>query len=161
MSEKAKTVDDAAKPEEDKDKVLREYLFKEAEIIQNIINRMGTNSFLIKGWSVTLVVAALLFGGRSYYHYLALLPWLMFWYLDAYFLRLEKLYRKLYDWVIKNREVSREHLLEMDKTSIEKRFGKETPCLLQVMFSLTLSVFYGLLLVVIIALILAGIFLPA
>jgi len=138
------------------DKVLREFLFKEVEITQDIINRMGTNSFLIKGWSITLVVATLLLGGTSCYNYLALLPWLMFWCLDAYFLRLEKLYRKLYGWLIKNRATNQEHLLEMDKTNLETRFGKEIPCMSQVMFSLTLLVFYGLLLAMIIASIITG-----
>jgi hypothetical protein len=138
------------------EKILREFLFKESEITQNIINRMGTNSFLIKGWAITLIVASLLLGGASYYPYVAFLPWLMFWYLDAYFLRVEKLYRKLYSWLIKNRETNQEYLLDMDKSNLEKRFGKETPSLLRVMFSLTLIIFYGLLLVVIIATILAN-----
>jgi hypothetical protein len=144
-------------------KVLREFLFKEVEIAQDIINRMGTNSFLIKGWSITLVVATLLLGCTSYYHYVALLPWLMFWSLDTYFLRTERLYRRLYDWLVENREAKANEgfLLEMNKANLEKRFGKEMPCLLQVMFSKTLLVFYGLLLVMIIALILASLLLPA
>jgi hypothetical protein len=140
------------------DKVLREFLLKEVEITQDVINRMGTNSFLIKGWVIILVVASLLIGGTSYYHYVAFLPWLMFWYLDAYFLRLEKLYRTLYDWQIKNRETNKEFLLDMERSSLEKRFGKETPSLTRVMFSVTLLVFYGLLLVVIIASIFADLY---
>jgi hypothetical protein len=56
------------------DKVLREFLLKEVEITQDVINRMGTNSFLIKGWVIILVVASLLIGGTSYYHYVAFLP---------------------------------------------------------------------------------------
>jgi len=39
---------------------LQECLFKEAEIVQDIISRMANNQFYIKGWSVTLVVGALL-----------------------------------------------------------------------------------------------------
>lgn len=141
------------------EKVLRDYLLKEVEITQNIINRMGTNSFLIKGWAITLVVASLLIGGTSYYHYVALLPWLMFWYLDAYFLRLEKLYRKSYSWLIKNRETSQEYLLDMDISNLENRFGKETPSLFEVIFSLTLLIFYVLLLILIIASIFADLWL--
>jgi hypothetical protein len=133
------------------DRALREFLLKEVEITQNIINRMGTNSFLIKGWAITLVVASLLIRGTSYYHYVALLPWLMFWYLDAYFLRLEKLYRKLYSWLIKNRAISQEYLLDMDISNLENRFRKETPSLFEVIFSPTLLIFYILLLILIIA----------
>ena len=143
------------------EKVLREYLFKEVEITQDVIDRMGTNSFVIKGWAITLVVASLIFGGASYYHFIAFLPWLMFWYLDAYFLRLERLYRKSYGWLILNRLTSPEHLLDMDRTNLERRFGKDIKSLLRVMFSMTLIVFYGLLLVTIVAVVVAGLLLPA
>lgn len=34
----------------------KDLLFKEVDIIQGIINRMWTNSFTIKGWTVMLVV---------------------------------------------------------------------------------------------------------
>lgn len=133
------------------ERVLREYLLKEIEITQRVIDRMGSNSFLIKGWAITLVVATLLLGRSSYYHYVAFLPWFMFWYLDAYFLRLEKLYRKLYGWLIGNRLTSQEFLLDMDRANLEKRFGKEVACLQKVMFSKTLLAFYGLLLALIVA----------
>ena len=132
------------------DKTLREYLFKEVEIVQDIITRMGTNSFLVKGWAITLIVASLLITGFSYHHFVAFLPWLIFWVYDAYFLRMEKLYRKLNDWLINNRSKSEEFLLDMNKSSLENRFGKETPCLQQVMFSKTLVVFYGVLLIMIV-----------
>jgi len=131
-------------------KDLRDYLFKEVEIVQDIISRMGTNSFLIKGWTATLVVASLIVQGVSYHHYVAFLPLLVFWYLDAYFLRTERLYRKLYDWLIINRQKSDEFLLDMNNKSLEKRFGKEVSCTLQVMFSKTLVPFYGVLLFIII-----------
>jgi hypothetical protein len=163
LDEKAKTVSlDKAKTRDAE--VLREFLFKEVEIAQDIISRMGTNSFLIKGWSITLVVATLLLGGgAAYYNYVALLPWLLFWSLDAYFLRTERLYRKLYDWLIENREAktNQEHLLEMNKAKLEKRFGREMPCLVQVMFSRTLIAFHGLLLIMIVALILVNPLFPA
>ena len=130
-------------------KELRDYLFKEAEIVQDIISRMGTNSFLIKGWTATLVVASLIVQGVSYHHYVAFLPLIVFWCLDAYFLRTERLYRKLYDWLIVNRRKTDEFLLDMNKGNLEKRFGKEVSCILQVMFSRTLVAFYGVLLIVI------------
>ncbi len=82
---------------------LKEFMLKEVEIIQEIIKRMAFNSFLIKGWSVTLVVAALLLKGNQYQVLIAFIPLLVFWYLDAYFLWQERMYRKLYMWVVKNR----------------------------------------------------------
>ncbi len=68
--------------------------------IQAIIARMAGNSFLIKGWSVT--VSAALFAlaandaNRSF-AIVALLPALAFWGLDAYYLRQERLFRRLYN----------------------------------------------------------------
>jgi hypothetical protein len=131
-------------------KDLRDYLFEEVEIVEDIITRMGNNSFLVKGWAITLIVASLIISGFTYHHYVAFLPLIVFWCLDAYFLRMEKLYRKLYDWLIVNRLKSEEYLLDMNKGNLEKRFGKQTPCFLQVMFSKTLIAFYGVLLVIII-----------
>jgi hypothetical protein len=136
---------------------LREFLFKEVELTQDIINRMGSNSFLIKGFAITIVAASLLFSEVSYYHFVALLPWLMFWYLDTYFLRLEKLYRKLYDWLIANRLKSEEFLLDMNSKNLEKRFGKES--FSSVMFSKTLLAFYGLLFIIIISTVVADLIL--
>jgi len=77
-----------------------EYRVKHLEFIQGVINRMAGNSFLLKGWSVTLV--AVLFalaasGGNWRYALLGLLPSISFWGLDAYYLRQERLFRKLYD----------------------------------------------------------------
>ena len=136
------------------EKVLREYFFKEAEFVQDIISRMANNSFLIKGWSVTLVVASLLFKGIFYHHFVALVPWFIFWLLDAYFLRLERLYRRLYGWLVNNRLSTNEFLLDMDKDRLEERFGNELPCTYQVMFSKVLVAFYGFLFFIILCAIL-------
>jgi len=125
--------------------VLREYLLKETEIVQGIISRMANTSFLIKGWSVTLIVASLLLERGVYHHFIAFVPWFVFWCLDAYFLCLERLYRKLYDWLIKNRLKTDEYLLDMNID----RFRKELPCIIQTFFSKTLVLFYGLLLIII------------
>lgn len=65
-------------------------------LLQSIINRMGTNSFLIKGWAVTLVSALLAFGAKdanATFAMLAMYPAVAFWGLDAYYLMLERKYR--------------------------------------------------------------------
>ena len=138
-------------------KVLREYLFKEVELSQNVIDRMGNNSFLVKGAAITLVATALLVEGKLYDTLVAFLPWLAFWYLDAYFLRVERLYRELHIWLATNRLNSEEFLLDLDRKSLEKRFGKDIGSLPHAMFSKTLMIFYGLLLVMIILSILINI----
>lgn len=141
------------------EKTASDYLFEELKLVQGVINRMGTNSFLIKGWAITLVVATLLLRGNSYQYFVAFLPWLMFWYLDAYFLRLERLYRKLFNWLRENRLRNKEFLFDMNSQSLEKRFGKDVDCLWRTMFSKTLAVFYLLLFAIIVASIIADLLL--
>jgi len=94
---------------------------------------------MIKGWAITLVVVTLLLKGDVSKFYLALIPLVVFWGLDAYFLQLERRYRKLYQWVIKNREKTEEYLFDMNA----HRFKDEVSCWFKIMFSKTLFLFYG------------------
>lgn len=118
---------------------LKEYMLKEIDIVQDIIKRMAFNSFMIKGWAITLVVVALLLKGAKHQVLIAFIPLLVFWFLDAYFLWQERMYRKLYDWVISNRLNTDEHLFDMNayrfKDAVQSRF--------RIMFSITLGWFYG------------------
>lgn len=118
---------------------LKEYMFKEIEIIQDIIKRMAFNSFIIKGWAITLVVITLLLKGTENQIWLAFIPLLVFWFLDAYFLWQERLYRKLYDWVVNNRLKTDEYLFDMNAY----RFKDKVQSKLRIMFSITLGWFYG------------------
>lgn len=119
---------------------LKEYMLKEIDIIQDIIKRMAFNSFMIKGWAITLVVVTLLLKGTEKYQvWIAFIPLLVFWFLDAYFLRQERMYRILYDWVINNRLKTEEYLFDM-KT---RRFENEVQSIPRIMFSITLGWFYG------------------
>lgn len=82
--------------------VLMEAKLKHLEFLQGVIDRMGSNSFRIKGWSVVLVSALLILVAREDAGELipvGLVPVLVSWGLDAYFLRQERLYRALYDHV--------------------------------------------------------------
>ena len=118
---------------------MKEYLLKEVEVIQGIINRMAFNSFLIKGWTITLVVVALLLKSAKYQVWIAFIPLLVFWFLDAYFLWQERMYRKLYDWLIINRLKTEEYLFNMNAY----RFKNEVQSKIRIMFSITLGWFYG------------------
>ena len=69
-------------------------------IIQNVIQRMSTNSTNCKAWCVTLVAAVLVIvadKGKSDYAWIALLPTVVFLALDAYYLALEKGFRNSYN----------------------------------------------------------------
>lgn len=73
------------------------------KIIQDVIKRMADNSFLLKGWAITLVSG--LFGISAWndveyiFYCLIYIPIIVFWFLDSYYLRQERLYRGLYDRV--------------------------------------------------------------
>ena len=123
---------------------LKDYLMKEVDMIQSILKRMSHNSFLIKGWTITLVIGSLLLErsmleGSKLQIFIAFIPLLVFWFLDAYFLRQERMYRKLYDWVITNRLNTNENLFNMNA----RRFEKEVGSIPKTMFSVTLRWFYG------------------
>ncbi|GGV23996.1 hypothetical protein GCM10010182_52930 [Actinomadura cremea] len=73
---------------------------KHLEFIQAVVTRHANGSFLIKGWTLTLVTAllGLSLNKTDWKLFLsALLPILGFWLLDSYFLRQERLFRRLYD----------------------------------------------------------------
>ena len=70
---------------------------KDLEFIQDIITRLSKNSFKIKGWSTTLIVAVLLFRTRDLHLLVAFIPLFGFWILDAYYLKLERRYRSMYE----------------------------------------------------------------
>ena len=72
------------------------------QMIQAVITRMASSSFLIKRWSVMLVAALFALTAANtneFFVCLAYFPTCMFWALDADFLRQERLFRKLYDRV--------------------------------------------------------------
>ena len=124
----------------------KEILFKEIDIIQSIINRMWTNSFTIKGWTVMLVVWVIALDKFNQDNYLGLLVMalvaiLILWWLDSYFLQQERLYRKLYKWVIENRATSDQYLFDMNP---ERLFRKED-CIVCVFFSKSVRPMYALL----------------
>ncbi len=72
------------------------------KFIQAVIARMGANSLLLKGWTVTLVAALFAFGANGADRVFIVIVWapvLVFAGLDAYLLRRERLYRLLHDKV--------------------------------------------------------------
>lgn len=75
---------------------------KRLDHLQGIVQRLAGNSFLIKGWSVTLVSAVLGFALKdpattSELAYLALVPIVLLWGLDAYYLAVERNFRSAYN----------------------------------------------------------------
>lgn len=114
--------------------------------IQGVINRMGSNSFMIKGWCIALVAAIFALSAdkaNSNFAYIALFPLVIFWGLDTFFLRQEKMYRKLYEEVTSGN-------VKSDKFTMDASvYSKDIDCYLVEVFSKTLFPFYGAMIVMI------------
>lgn len=98
------------------------------QMIQDVITRMANNSFLLKGWAVTLVAGLFALGaasqGASWLGFVALGPPLAFWFLDAYYLQQERLFRKVYDKVRTSSEDLQYGLNPMQVLTPEERNPK-------------------------------------
>lgn len=110
---------------------------KHLEFVQAVITRLSTNSFLLKGWSVTVAVAAYSFSAQRMSWPVALLGLLAafaFWLLDGYFLWQERLFRRLYDAARQGRV----DVYGMDKNAYSRRERRSGA-----LFSMTLVLLYG------------------
>lgn len=107
---------------------------KYLEFIQNTISRMNKNSFQIKGCMVTIVAALLALCANSVnilYVYISIFPTIMFWVLDAYYLKQERKFRELFNEAVK------------DKTKpFSMNTRKYKVCYCKAFFSKTLLFFY-------------------
>ena len=119
---------------------------KHLEFIQGVINRLASDSFHMKGWSVVLVAALFVLMSRQGSTNLALIglfPVAAFWGLDGYFLSQERLFRTLYDHVRDQDTAAVD--FSMDVKPFRKGWKRSW---FGTMFSLTLLLFYGALLCV-------------
>jgi len=136
-------------------------IHKELDLIQAIVSRMATNSFQVKAWLIGILSALVVVESKSIFaeassnntmslemNFFLFLPILCFWYLDAFFLSTERLYRELYKWVVKYRPVTEEYLYDLNTFKRKVGEGEEVNMLKpgnsipNIMFSKTLLPFY-------------------
>ena len=113
---------------------------KHLEFIQLTITRMAANSFLLKGWCVTLIAALAALttkDARIDVIWIAIFPALTFWGLDAFYLRQERLFRKLYDHVRVKPEGDIDYALDT------RPFNDQVDGWIGTLLSKTLLPFYG------------------
>lgn len=94
---------------------------KHLEFIQGVINRHNSNSFLIKGWAITITSAIFALTGtvrEPHLCFIALGPIIMFWVLDSMFLANERCFVSLYSCVAKGNK------LEVKKNQLRKKIQK-------------------------------------
>lgn len=121
-------------------------LIEEIKVVQDVIKRMASNSFNVKTWTITLIVATLLFKGSNNHIFIAFIPLMAFWFLDSYYLRQERLFRKVHNWVTTYRLNNNDKLFDLNPTT----FNKDVQSVLRIMFSISTLPFYGSILIMLI-----------
>lgn len=107
---------------------------KHLEFIQTTIARMSDHSFQCKGLYIALITALLglieLNKLTSYFLVFFLLT-IVFWFLDAFFLRQERLYRKLYEFIISDQPNTTYQCLCMNTSCIKDQVSNEFYIMIQ------------------------------
>ncbi len=126
---------------------------KHLEFIQDVIRRMAGNSFMLRGWSITLitVVISVAVGTeglmeRASLFIIATILIAIFWLLDAYYLSQERAYRGLYNEISKKKGEDIDFSLDARKYSCGDN-GWFSSLFSHIFLVFYLPVFLGLLLV--------------
>jgi len=127
---------------------MRADMIKHLEFIQAVINRMAANSFLLKGWAITLAAAGFALAAQQstprYILAVVLVATVILWWLDAYYLRQERLFRRLYDAV----RLASEHEWETQphgRFSMEAQlYANAVPSWLRALWAPTIWPLYGI-----------------
>ena len=114
---------------------------KHLELIQTVISRMAHNSFLIKGWSISIATALFALAakdGSARFPLIAVITIIALWYLDAFYLRQEKIFRNFYNKVLSSKDNSIE-LFSLDV----RDFTADVKSVLKIMVAECNLVFHG------------------
>jgi hypothetical protein len=132
---------------------MNEKKLKHLEFLQIIITRMNSNSFLIKGWSITLVSALFALAAKdANLNYVIITYFAIptFWGLDAYYLSQERQYRALYKDVCNIEESNITFSLDAsqygngDKTWFRSLFSKTVWIVYFTLLIITILIMYFL-----------------
>lgn len=111
-------------------------------LLQNIINRMSTFSIAMKTASVTTLTALLAYSasetvGNNFKVWMFLMPWIFFTGYNAYFLRLERAFRTLYNNSANHKDISFDDF-RIDKNKLNTIYEKWS----EIIFSKPLLIFH-------------------
>lgn len=112
---------------------------KHLEMIENIISRMANCSFLIKGWTLTIIAAVFGLAAKDSDIKFVIIAYIIipcFWWLDGFYLSQERKYRALYDKV-REREGT-----QSDFSMDTREFNNGRNTWFCSIFSKTLNLFY-------------------
>ena len=118
----------------------KDHVIKHLEMIQGVVNRLGHDSFLVKGWSMAILTAGIIFIARSeiqsgWIVLTFLIPVIGFWILDGYFLWQERLFRQVYN------EIRVQVVTDFSMNPMKHK-SKPKCSWVASMFSITLNIFY-------------------
>ena len=109
---------------------------------------MAQNSFIVKGWAVTILIGLFVFLQKNESKsnlFIYITPIIFFWVLDSYYLWQERLFRKLYNKIID--DLTSESDLSMDTSTFKENYS-----FLGTLFSVSELLSYGVLLILVIIL---------
>lgn len=118
-------------------------VMKHIDMYQGIINRMAGNSASCKQWAIGLASAILVLmakEGKIEFSWLIIIPVLLFCFLDAYYLALEKQFRSAYGIFIKKLHDGE---LQEDELYCVKTDGKLPKTFIESLSSWAVWPFYG------------------
>ena len=126
-------------------------LHKEIDLIQACITRMADNSFRLKELYISLISIALTLMMGQECELLLVSVFLLgvtavFWGLDAFFLKMETLFRWKYEWIIEKRingELDYLYDLNPHNKKMWLEIDKKSGCFVRFVFSKTLIPLYG------------------
>ncbi len=127
------------------------------QFVQTAVERMAANSFLLKGWNVTIASAILAFAAkdaRAEMVPVILLPAFAFWGLDAYYLRQERLFRCLFEDLCRSAQSAGGDSPAIPFSLSTARFRREVPGWFSTLWAPTIVALHGA--VVVTSLIAAG-----
>lgn len=126
---------------------------KHLEFVQSVITRMNTNSFLLKGWMITIVSALLALyanNSNSNFIFVAIVPTMVFWFLDAYYLQQERKFRGLYEDIVNDNDetIKKAFSIPIHKYKYDKiDAATKKYCYWNAFFSTTILPLYGIIVV--------------
>lgn len=123
---------------------------KHLEMLQGVINRMASNSFLFKGWSITIIAGVSAFATKEMSLALMVIPivsTLLFWGIDAYYLAQERLYRDLYNDVATRSPSAIDYGMKTEKMTLKVWFAASRRPILIGFYGVVLLMLIGLLFV--------------
>lgn len=123
-------------------------------ILQTVIGRMGTNSAGCKTWSIALVSAIVVIiadKGNPNYVWASIIPIGLFFFLDSYYLSLERRFRQLYNNFIGKLHSGSATIEDVYIVKPDTRLCETISSTFKAAVSISIWPFYGLLLVMLIA----------